>query len=145
MNKLEYDEDVFDNLADYVEFNVNNFNDNNCWPWFFNKSTRYSFCGKVLTHRLAYEIRYGLIPIDKEIDHLCRNTFCWNPNHLEAVSHSENIMRGDLFLRKKTHCPKGHEYTLENTLLRQRKNNRQSRACRACLRMWKKQWLLRQS
>jgi len=29
-----------------------------------------------------------------EIDHLCGNPACVNPDHLEAVSHAENVRRG---------------------------------------------------
>ncbi len=35
-------------------------------------------------------------PADKiEVDHLCYTRACWNPQHLEAVSHKENIRRRD--------------------------------------------------
>lgn len=46
------------------------------------------------THRLVYEEMVGSIPLGTEIDHLCRNRACCNPEHLEAVSHVENVRRG---------------------------------------------------
>lgn len=41
-----------------------------------------------------YELLVGPIPEGLTIDHLCRNTMCVNPDHLEPVTHRENLMRG---------------------------------------------------
>ena len=35
----------------------------------------------------------GPIPDGREIDHLCRNHRCVNPDHLEPVTHLENMRR----------------------------------------------------
>jgi hypothetical protein len=51
------------------------------------------------THRLAYELIVGPIPDGLDLDHLCRNRRCWRPDHLEAVEHRENLMRGDTLVR----------------------------------------------
>lgn len=45
----------------------------------------------------AYEMEVGPIPAGKEIDHRCRARTCQNPAHLEAVTHRENMIRGDGF------------------------------------------------
>lgn len=45
-------------------------------------------------HVLSYELYYGPVPEGKELDHLCRETLCVNPQHLEPVTHGENIKRG---------------------------------------------------
>jgi hypothetical protein len=45
-------------------------------------------------HRLSYMILRGEIPSGLSLDHLCRNRLCVNPDHLEAVSLRENILRG---------------------------------------------------
>ncbi len=46
-----------------------------------------------LAYRIAYELVRGPIPYGLELDHLCRNKACVNPDHLEAVTHSVNMLR----------------------------------------------------
>jgi hypothetical protein len=91
--------------------------------------------GMQKAHRAAYELIEGPIPAGLELDHLCRNRACINPAHLEPVTSRENTLRSPIspsaINARKTHCPFGHEYTAENTLMR--KGNR-SRCCRACNR-----------
>jgi hypothetical protein len=51
---------------------------------------------KKYVHILAYELYVGPVPPGLEIDHLCRNILCANPEHLEAVTHKENRRRARL-------------------------------------------------
>jgi hypothetical protein len=90
-------------------------------------------------HPVAYEIAKGPIPDGLEIDHLCRTRCCVNPDHLEAVTHAENIARADysgrprranLFCLAKTHCPAGHPYEGENLHI----DAKGARVCRECQR-----------
>lgn len=82
-------------------------------------------------HRVSYELFKGPIPNGTEIDHLCRVHCCVNPNHLEAVPHRVNVLRGVGASARninKTHCPHGHIYDAANTHI----DKEQSRHCRAC-------------
>ena len=36
-------------------------------------------------HRISYELARGPIPVDLQLNHLCRNRHCINPDHLEPV------------------------------------------------------------
>lgn len=93
-----------------------------------------SFQGKTRpAHRLAYELAVGAVPPDLDLDHLCRNRGCCNPDHLEPVTTRVNVLRGDspsAHHATKTHCPKGHPYDEENTY---RLGN--ERRCRICHRV----------
>jgi len=67
-----------------------------CWLYqgTLNKKGYAFVCGR-FAHRVMWEDRFGTIPEGREIDHLCRNRNCCNPEHLETVTHAENIRRGD--------------------------------------------------
>lgn len=82
-----------------------------------------------LAHRFSYEQAHGPIADDLTIDHLCRNTSCVNPDHLEPVTRELNSLRGSRNAAK-THCDSGHEFTLENTYVAP--SRPLVRACRAC-------------
>lgn len=81
-----------------------------CWEW-----TAYiselgygqfkAFGAMVRAHRFAYELLIGPIPEGLEIDHLCQNRGCVNPDHLEPVSHIENVRRGHM--RRKLRMNRG--------------------------------------
>jgi hypothetical protein len=98
-------------------------------------------------HCVAYEAFVGPIPDGLVIDHLCRNTLCANPAHLEPVTIGENLLRGDTFQAKnarKTHCPKNHPYDDENTYHRATSRG-PARGCRACAREATRQWRARRA
>jgi len=73
----------------------------------------------VKAHRWAYETCVGSINDGLQIDHLCRVRECVNPDHLQPVTHAENMRRA-----RRTHCRRGHELTPENVYW--------VRACKAC-------------
>lgn len=55
---------------------------------------------KHLAHRWSYENAVGPVPHGLVLDHLCRNRACVNPDHLEPVTHGENLRRGYVSRRK---------------------------------------------
>jgi len=69
----------------------------------------------VPAHQYAYERAYGPVPQGLVIDHLCRNRFCVNPDHLEAVPQRVNLARGmspPAIANRRGTCGKGHPYTV---------------------------------
>lgn len=69
-----------------------------CWLWTGAKNTlgyaRFWFRGKnVRAHRLSYQHFKGEIEKNLEVDHLCQNESCVNPEHLEVVTGLENLKR----------------------------------------------------
>ena len=105
---------------------------NGCWVYTgpLNSGGYGKFGHDVMAHIYAYTHWVGPVPEGMQIDHLCRVRSCCNPKHLEVVTARTNTLRGEgLAARnaRKTHCPQGHEYTPENTLLKGRR-----RHCRTC-------------
>lgn len=85
------------------------------------------------THILAYELFVGPVPEGFELDHKCRNRACWNPAHLEPVTHAVNVIRGESPYAKKkrqTHCKYGHPFAGENLVF----NSDGTRDCLICRR-----------
>lgn len=88
--------------------------------------------GMTYSHILAWEEVNGPVPDGLELDHLCRQVDCGNPDHLEPVTHAENVRRGmagGIAQRARTHCVHGHPLSGENLY---RHGNR--RYCKTCRR-----------
>lgn len=73
--------------------------ENGCWIWQLSLSVdgyaSYEVNKKYISgHRYYYEKYKGKIPDGFQLDHLCGNRACVNPDHLEIVSQTENIRRG---------------------------------------------------
>lgn len=120
--------------------------DGECWLWAasLNKKGYGQFqwpgMGSVGTHRVAIFLARGIWSRrgESNIDHLCRNRSCVNPDHLEVVTERTNAVRGDGptgINARKTHCIHGHEFTIENTY-----NENGNRKCRACRREKSLRW-----
>ncbi len=128
---------------------VERLGDNYCWIWQGTKmkngygqlrvgSKRDGSRRMELVHRFAYRHFKEPIPYSFQINHLCRNRACVNPNHLEALSavehykqvrdHSKAVAATRRRQNAKTHCPYGHHYSKENTYI----DTNGWRSCRTC-------------
>jgi hypothetical protein len=116
-----------------------------CWPWIGFKAKRengvYGCFGnspnRDYAHRISYRFFIGPIPSSLTVDHLCRNTLCVNPNHLEAVPRAVNVLRGNGYSginTRKTHCIHGHLFDQINTYIPCRTGRKPGRQCRQCRR-----------
>lgn len=118
-----------------------------CWQWTGGLSdgygTVYMNGANRRSHRAAYLILVGPVPDGLDLDHLCRNRACCNPEHLEPVTRSVNSLRGigpELARQRRraiTHCAQGHEFTEESV------NKKGYRGCRTCQRASSLRYLAR--
>lgn len=87
----------------------------------------------VNTHRVMFENWYGDVPEGAQLDHVCRNHRCCNPEHLEPVTQAENIARGmspGAVAVRSNRCRRGHAFTPENTYTKPSTGHRMCRTCR---------------
>ena len=119
-----------------------------CWQWIgardrsgYGRFTSFPSYG-TLAHRISFAICGGVLVTGLEMDHLCRNRGCVRPDHLEQVSHLENVRRGEGSIVTKrlraarTHCKWGHAFTGSNV-----HNYLGKRICRECRRRRKAVYL----
>lgn len=130
--------------------------DDECWPWLGNPSSR--GYGRMQTplgsstpsHRVSLLISGREIPDGYVVDHICRNRLCVNPHHLRAVTPAINTLENSIsptaINARKTHCIRGHELSGGNVRF-----DKRGRVCRTCqaafsLKSWhKKQAYLKES
>lgn len=109
----------------------------NCWIWTsaqdshgygtFHFGERNSV---IKAHRYSFMTQIGKLPTNMELDHKCRVTLCIRPNHLELVTHKENIRRG-VYARNSGKCPKGlHEMMGSNIYINPTTGKPRCRSCR---------------
>lgn len=106
-----------------------------CWIWKGNKDPNsYGIIWingtRKRVHRVTYELVKGKIPEGLEIDHLCCNPSCVNPDHLEAVTHKENMRRwrGN----EPGHCIRGHPLSGDNLETYMGKWGKLKNGCKRC-------------
>lgn len=134
--KITFEQAAANGFADLYEVD----RETGCWVWTHTLADGYPLCpprdgSRPRGHRVLYTLYKGPIPAGMEIDHTCHTAAvergecrdwstcphrkCVNPDHLEAVTHQENVLRGyadaGARQRAKTHCPQNHPYSKENT------------------------------
>lgn len=120
---------------------------NGCWEFTgYVLPNGYGQLGRnISAHRTAWEVANGPVPAGLVVDHQCHNLDplcnlsnecshrrCVNPDHLEAVTQTVNVLRGKGFAptnAAKTRCANGHEFTPDNIYYRP---DRFGRICRTC-------------
>lgn len=132
---MRLDHDLLDRLTDRVMLMPDG-----CWQW--TGSLVQKGYGQIKqdskglrAHRVMYEWMIGPIPDGLHLNHKCRNRGCVNPDHLETVTISENTLHHESQANaaknlRKTHCIRGHEFTLLNTYWYPGRNKRACRICR---------------
>lgn len=108
--------------------------DSGCWNW--DKATKNGYGEsmvdgqRALAHRAVWIFLRGEIPAGLDLDHLCRNRACVNPDHLEPVTRRVNLRRGF----EARGCINGHHYRPEDFSEVRRKNGVIERRCKVCHR-----------
>jgi HNH endonuclease len=141
--------DIAERLLSRVIFEDEAFPENGCWFWTGALTDRgyASFSSGYKSynaHRWLYQWKYGPLPATLQLDHLCRNRHCINPDHLEPLTQKEHSARtpeNSSWFTSPTHCKYGHELTPENVYLYPNANGRFARHCRTCRRLrQRKDW-----
>lgn len=73
------------------------------------------------------------------ICHTCDVKRCCNPDHLWLGSNGANVrdltVKAKNYWANRTHCPRGHKYTSENTYIHEVRPGIMSRNCKLCARV----------
>ena len=104
-----------------------------CWLWTARCTNGYGVIrvgsAPRFAHNIMWELLVGPTPVDLEPDHLCKVPACVNPDHIEFVTHEENVRRsamgGDVQRRRRQRCREGHPFDM---LV----NRGRDRACSIC-------------
>lgn len=125
---MTHHHDPIDSFAERIQLDE----ETGCWNWTGHVSKKGYAKFWAGSHIEAYHFAYlyfvGPVPDGRELHHKCRNRRCANPWHVEPRTHAEHCAIDFA----KTHCPKGHEYTDENSYFIKGGHGTVSRACKIC-------------
>lgn len=130
-------------LADRFWAKVDKRGPDECWPWLGATDGNgygriYSKGGNATASRASWELAHGEAPQGYHVCHSCDNPPCVNPSHLWLGTPQDNAIdrsaKGRDAQSRRTHCPKGHEYTPENTIIHTSRGGPE-RSCRECQRI----------
>jgi hypothetical protein len=118
-----------------------------CWEWDGEMDESYRAITKIgghhcRVHRLLYTLLVRGIGPGMDLHHECRNPWCVNPEHMRPMTRREHqsehldLVEARGSKKPKTHCKRGHEFTVENTWMRKEGN----RVCRICNGIRLKEW-----
>lgn len=120
--------------------------ENGCWEWVgsrdghgYGQARRRGSQKTVGAHVYMWEQKNGPVPEGLELDHFyCNNPPCCNPDHVEPVTHHENVLRSATCTSstnaRKTHCIRGHAFSGSNLIFDVR-GHRKCRQCRDAYRV----------
>jgi len=122
------DEKLYNNFIEKLEIG----GESECWTnWTgyinkFHERPMFWFQGKwTPAARASMYFKQGYLTDGLHVCHdpvICNNTLCLNPFHLREDTPSANtkdlLITGNHNNKRKTHCPKNHEYSEENTYYR---------------------------
>ena len=121
-----------------------------CWLWSTDRCDAHTY-GQVslrgrtwMAHRIAWELLVGPIPDGLVVDHLCRRPACCNPAHLDLVTPSVNVRRGNRprasahYNARKTTCKRGHPLSGDNLYIRH-DHRGAHRVCKTCVALFSRE------
>jgi hypothetical protein len=118
-----------------------------CWVWDRPSAGKnrdygsFSISGRIKSpaHRFSWLLHGNDIPAGVDVMHRCDNPACVRRSHLRLGTRTHNMQdasrKGRLWEQKKTNCPRGHEYSPENTCIWGTGSERNHRKCRECERV----------
>lgn len=107
-----------------------------CWLWIGQVDKhgygRVTYRGvRSTAQRASFQRFKGSIPSGFQVDHKCFNPSCVNPDHLQAVTKSQNLANRRILPHE--FCNIGHPLTPDNVIVWRNGRGTSARRCKICL------------